>query len=104
MKIFSKEEKAMWLEDWQQSGKNAWAYAKENGLVPQTFTSWTKPRKKATMQTFVEVPKKALQSTRLMMAGKSEILIEKGDIKIHIPLEPVLKELHEVISKLGQSL
>jgi hypothetical protein len=24
---FSKEEKAMWLEDWRQSGKSAWAYA-----------------------------------------------------------------------------
>jgi len=104
MKKISKEEKAMWLEDWQQSGKNAWAYAKENGLVPQTFTSWTKPGKKVTKQTFVEVPKKALQSTRLMMADRLEILIEKGDMKIHIPLEPVLKELHTVIAKLGQSI
>jgi len=100
MKKISKEEKAMWLEDWQQSGKNAWAYAKENGFVPQTFTSWTKPRKKETRQTLVEVPKKALQSTRHIQ----EILIVKGDMKIHIPLEPVLKELQTVIAKLGQSI
>jgi transposase-like protein len=104
MKKFSKEEKAMWLEDWQQSGKNAWAYAKENGLVPQTFTSWTRPRKKEAKQIFMEIPKKTLQSTRLMMADRLEILIEKGDIRIHIPLEPVLKELHTVITKLGQAI
>jgi len=30
---YSKEEKAMWLEDWRQSGKTAWAYAKENGQL-----------------------------------------------------------------------
>ncbi|MDR2596447.1 MAG: hypothetical protein LBC76_03905 [Treponema sp.] len=36
---YGKEEKIMWLEDWQQSGKSAWVYAKENGLVP-----WTLPQ------------------------------------------------------------
>ena len=39
---YSKEEKAMWLEDWKGSGKKAWTYAKENGLIPQTFCSWAK--------------------------------------------------------------
>jgi len=39
---YSKEEKAMWLDDWRQSGKSAWAYAKENGLNLQTFKNWTK--------------------------------------------------------------
>ena len=32
---YSEEEKAMWLEDWRQSGKSVWAYAKANGLNPQ---------------------------------------------------------------------
>ena len=36
---YSKEEKAMWVEDWRQSGKNATAYAKENGLVAWTFVT-----------------------------------------------------------------
>ena len=31
---FSKEERAMWVEDWRRSGKNTWTYAKENGSVP----------------------------------------------------------------------
>ena len=34
---YSVEEKAMWLEDWKQSGKSKWGYAKENGLNTQTF-------------------------------------------------------------------
>ena len=44
---FSTEEKAMWLEDWRRSGKKAWSYAKENGLTPQTFVTWTKKEIKA---------------------------------------------------------
>ena len=41
---YSEEEKEMWLEDWRQSGKPAWAYAKANGLNPQTFAKWTKTK------------------------------------------------------------
>ena len=98
MKKYSKEEKAMWLEDWQQSGKKAWAYAKENGLIPQTFNSWIKPKSKESKSTFVELPREALQSTRLVQ----ELQIEKGDIRIRIPLDPVLCEVRDMISKLGQ--
>ena len=100
MKKYSKEEKAMWVEDWQQSGKGAWLYAKENGLVPQTFVNWTKAGKKEIKESFVEVPKKVIQSTRHV----PEILIERGEMRIHIPLEPVLNELHAVITRLGQTL
>jgi hypothetical protein len=96
---YTTEEKEMWLEDWKQSGKGAWTYAKENGLVPQTFVGWTKRGIKG-KQSFIEIPKQALQRPRHIQ----EILIEKGDMRIYIPLEPVLKELHTVISRLGQVL
>jgi len=96
---YTTEEKEMWLEDWKQSGKGPWTYAKENGLIPQTFVGWTKKGIKP-KQSFIEIPKQILQSTR----HEQEILIEKGDMRIHIPLEPVLKELHTVISRLGQVL
>ena len=100
MKRFSKEEKAAWLEGWQKSGKSAWAYARENGLVPQTFVSWTKANKKEANQAFVEVPKNAPQSTRQILA----ILIEKGDLRIHIPLEHVSGELKTATAGLGHGL
>ena len=98
MKKYSAEERAMWLDDWHQSGKNAWAYARENGLVPQTFINWANPGKKEGKQSLVEVPKQVVQSS----LNLQEILIERGDMRIHIPLEPVLNELHKVIARLGQ--
>ena len=95
---FSKEEKSMWLEDWRKSGKKAWTYARENGLVPQTFVSWTKKELKQA-NGFIEIhPKISLPQQ------KREILIEKGDIKIHIPvglnsieLEPVVESLRAIL-------
>jgi transposase-like protein len=78
---FSREEKAKRLADWRQSGKSAWAYAKENGICPQTFLRWVNPRKKK-KNSFVEVSGKVLPSVE----STREVLIEKGDIKIHIPL------------------
>ena len=77
---FSTEEKAMWLEDWKQSGKKAWAYAKENELIPQTFVGWTKPRRE-TSQPLIEIPTGIFSST----CPAQEVLIEKGGVRIHIP-------------------
>jgi transposase-like protein len=78
---YSKEEKAMWLEDWKQSGKKAWAYARENGIIPQTFCSWVKSEAKQAPG-FVELP----TNKKPKLEQVQEILVEKGDIKIHIPI------------------
>ena len=78
---FSKEEKAMWLEDWKRSGKNAWTYARENGLVPQTFCGWVK-REAENASGFVEIPERI----KPKQEQPQEILIEKGEVRIHIPL------------------
>jgi hypothetical protein len=96
---YGKEEKAIWLEDWRQSGKSAWVYAKENGLAPQTFTNWTKTGNK-NKQPLVEVPVKMLQSTRQV----KEMLIEKGEVKIHIPLTVDGEELQSFIVTLAAAL
>jgi transposase-like protein len=96
---FSKEEKAMWLEDWRRSGKNVWSYAKENGLVPQTFSRWVK-LEDGTKQSFVEVPVQVIQP----LQNTPEILIEKGDVKIHIPLAIGSAELRAVMEGLGARL
>ena len=83
---YSNEEKGMWQcplrqEDWRQSGKTAWTYAKENGINPQTFCGWVKREKRAASG-FVEIPKQL----KPKLEGLQEILIEKGNVKIHIPL------------------
>jgi hypothetical protein len=90
---FSEEEKAMWLEDWRQSGKKAWAYARENGLIPQTFAGWAKKENKPG---FVEIPEKAIRT----LGQAPEILIEKEGVKIHIPLGLNRDELRAVIEGL----
>jgi len=103
--IYSEEEKGMWLEDWRQSGKSAWSYAKENKLNPQTFAKWTKAEKSGkalekTKQCFVEVPMQAIMPVKNI----PEILIEKGDVKIHIPLSTGCSELRAVMEGLGRVL
>jgi len=99
---YSKEEKEMWLEDWRQSGKGAWGYAKANNLNPQTFVSWSKAEKKTG---FVEVlSAKATAQILPPFQHTQEILIEKGDVKIHIPLTLGRNELRAVMEGLGAAL
>jgi len=92
---FSEEEKAMWLEDWRRSGKKAWNYAKENGLIPQTFVGWTKT-KTENKPCFVEV-----QAEDISVRRGEEILIEKGELKIHIPLTIGSSGLRTIIDALA---
>ena len=96
---FSKEEKAMWLKDWRQSGKNAHLYAKENGFIPWTFTRWTKEEPEAN-KGFVEVPVQSM----LLPEKMTEILIEKGELKIHVPFDMGCKELRSVMEGIGAIL
>ena len=102
---YSEEEKAMLLEDWKQSGRSAWAYAKENGLSWQTFKNWTKGENE-TEQNFVEVPavssvcKEAVKQSM----GIPEILIEKGEAKIYMPLATNHSQLRAVMEGLGTAL
>ena len=94
---YSKEEKAKRLEDWENSGKSAWAYAKANNLNPQTFTKWTK---KESPIHFVEVSAQVPPS----QGHVHHIRIEKGDIKIYIPLGLRSGELSTVMEGLGVRL
>jgi len=102
MKRYSKEERAMWLEDWKGSGKNACAYAKENGLNQQTFINWTKAGNE-TKHHFVEVPSPSSAVVKQSM-GIPEMLVEKGDVKIYIPLYINPNQLRAVIEGIGASL
>jgi transposase-like protein len=78
---FSEEEKAMWLADWKESGKKPWTYARENGLVPQTFYKWAKNESQKAAG-FVEIQVHPKPKPEL----PQEILVEIRDIRIHIPL------------------
>ena len=95
---FSREEKAMWLEDWKRSGKKAWTYAKENGLIPQTFCSWVKRADEKKSTGFIEVPKQLIKP----ITENRQIIIETGELKIHIPLSICASELQTVFSAIGR--
>jgi hypothetical protein len=97
MKRYRQEEKARQLEEWKQSGMTAWAYAKAKSLNPQTFNKWTQSGMK---RQFVEIAVPIQERTR----GKQEILIEKGEVKIHVPLGIGGEDLRTVIESLGYGL
>jgi len=94
---YSEEEKAEWLKAWQKSGKSAWAYAKENGLIPQTFERWANGKTKK-KNSFVQI------RSKVITVNQAVIIVEKGDIKIHIPLGTSSSELRTAIECLGVSL
>jgi hypothetical protein len=103
MKRCSEEEKEMWVEDWRGIGKSLNAYASDrrsaaNGLNAQTLKKWAAVPEKA--PGFVEISS--------AVPGKPpfapEILIEKGDIKIHLPLAVKGNDLRAVIESLGCGL
>ena len=95
---FTKEEKAMWLEDWKASGKKAWTYAKENGLTPQTFCSWAKKAERKNANGFVEIPKRLIQP----VVQSQQIVIETGNLKIQIPLTVCPEELETLFTAIGR--
>jgi len=96
---FSKEEKAKWLEDWRLSGKSICSFTRENGLVRWTFTKWLKAERNSKLS-FVEIPAQTTQAS----ARLAQLLIEKGGVRIHIPLGLSSKELRAVIEGLGVAL
>ena len=96
---YNAEEKAMWLEDWKQSGKKAWTYAMENGLIPQTFCSWAK-QETHKADGFVEIPARKKRQPE----QAQEILVEKGDIRIRIPLSVWIEYPGTILEGLQEAL
>ena len=93
---FSKEEKAKLVEGWRERGKSISAYVKKMGLVRWTFTKWLKAARDS-KPCFVEIPAEVMPR----LGNGQEILIEKGDIKIHIPMGMGGSELCAVMKGLG---
>ena len=93
---YSEEEKAMWIEDWQKSGRGAWAYAKANGHNPQTFAKWVKSES-GRRPCFVEIPAPAAESTPCLPVP--EMLVEKGEVRILLAIGR--GEMRTVMEMLG---
>jgi hypothetical protein len=72
------------------------AYTRANGISPQTFAKWVKKAKE--QPGFVEI--RAVAGT-VIPAGRNGILIEKGELRIHLPLNACPPELRAVLEGLG---
>jgi len=93
---YSDEEKTRLLEGWKGSGKSVYAYARENELKQSTFAKWVKKEKEGKIG-FVEISAHKTTANR----NAFEIQIEKGDIKIQIPLTTNADELRAIFKALG---
>jgi transposase-like protein len=94
MTRYSTEERAAWLEQWKAGGKGAWEFAEENGIKGQTFSKWVK-KQGGGGKHFVEI------RPEWIACCTGEIVVEKGDIKIHLPLGMSGKEIRAVMEGTG---
>jgi hypothetical protein len=107
MKKYSVEEKAKFIEEWEKSGKSKRAFSRERGLKEQTFGKWFKKEPEACQQ-FIEVePERAGEQAPVDvvsgtgLTGGHEMVVEKGDIKVRLPIGVSETGLARVIRALG---
>jgi transposase-like protein len=94
MTRYSLEEKAKMLEGWRSSGKGVWEYARAIGVKGQTFSKWVK--KETGSRQFVEIKPKIRAEMRI----PPEIIVERGEIRVRLPLGTGGEELRTVIELL----
>jgi transposase-like protein len=82
MERYSEADKAWLVEEWEQSGKSKWAFAKELGLSYPSFRNWT--RKPEPAQGFVEVGRK-LEEAEPGARACCAVVVEHGSIRVHLP-------------------
>jgi len=95
MKSYTEKERNEHIENWKNGTLSKAAYAKSAGIVTTTFYKWaqeTKKRKKG----FVEIRKKKILGT------VQEIIIEKGNLTIRLPLSAGAEGLRTVVSAFGE--
>ncbi|MDR1398663.1 MAG: hypothetical protein LBJ41_01895 [Treponema sp.] len=94
MKAYTNEERQNHVAVWKTSGLARSAYAKEKGIHPATFCKWAKESEQKG-QGFVELSMGASDQ------GNPEIIIDKGDVRIHLPSEMLERVLGAVFSRSG---
>ena len=95
MKSYTERERQEHIENWKKSNLAKTAYAKSAGIFPTTFYNWVKEKTRKKKQGFVEINK------RLVARSGQDIVIEKGDITVRIPLPTGANELQTVFSALA---
>ena len=94
MKNYTEEERRVHLENWKSGGLSKAAYAKSAGIYTTTFYTWTRGQASKEKQNFVEINK------RLIQKANNDLVIEKGNITIRVPMPALEKELQAVFAAL----
>ena len=94
MKNYTSAERQEHLEKWKNGSLSKAAYAKAAGIYPTTFYTWTRAKKSKAKQGFVEIKKRLIQTTN------HDLVIEKGNITIRVPMSAGEKELQIVFAAL----
>ena len=95
MKELSKDEKQILLSQWKESGKSAAMFCREKEIKPTTFYGWIKRGKKRDSG-FVEIKK-----IKKPILKPELIVIEKGSLKINLPVSLIESHLEKVIKALS---
>ena len=90
MKKNSAEEKKRLIEQWKESGKSRWTFAKEQGIGAQTLYKWTASAKEPSG--FVELR----TGNKPVFLNNREMILERGETRIRIPLEMSEREMNAV--------
>ena len=94
MRNYTNAERQEHLEKWKNSALSKAAYAKSVGIYPTTFYTWIRGKPGRKVQDFIEI------STQVMQKTSHDLVIEKGNLIIRIPLSVGAKELHTVFTVL----
>jgi transposase-like protein len=109
MKRYSREEREWLVEEWGQSGKTKWAFAKELGLSVQTLNNRT--RQEETGSRLVEVSEKLGAEGEPCGSGlredlalsAREVVAELDGLRVRLPQGATLGELTLVFEALRHS-
>jgi len=84
IKRYDQDFKEKFLKDWKKSGKSILIFAKENGINKQTAYNWIKKENRIKFGSgFVKMP---IPENLSSISFENKLIIEKGDIKIYLPL------------------
>ena len=111
MKRYSVEERERLVEEWRQSGKSKWAFAKELGLSAQTLNNWTKKAEKEGKVQFVEVSaqleREADQGRTGLLGARTfcarEVVVEQEDARVRLPQGATREDLALALEALRRS-
>jgi transposase-like protein len=95
MKSYTDEERKNHVAAWKAGGLSRSAYARGQGLPVTTFCKWAN-EEEAKGQGFVEL------TTTAGFQEKQEIIIEKKDVRIRLPVEMLERVLGTVLGISGR--